>query len=340
MKARTGYLEPMEYNRRRRGNNEEPERTPVEAALANPLFTPGAPMRVFAAPYKRSGRNATVVVAVDLESTGLAFTERDGAVTADLEVRHLATDVNHKIYPEYQLRTALVRADADEAPPAVRVVSEFDVPSGRYQVRVAMASGDRHGSVVYDVEVPDFRDGPLSLSGVALASAGAHSESVLLRGERPRRTSNRARQCRRAVCEPTEVLQGALTPGAWDAEPADAYLLQGVLPWPPTTIREFRPDDTLALFAEIYDNNGRARRDPPYLQTLQARLHDASGAIVRTMSEERSSRAETRESGGHGFTLYLPLDGVPPGQYVIQVEARSERHDEHRAVRNVPIRVH
>jgi hypothetical protein len=72
---------------------------------------------------------------------------------------------------------------------------------------------------------------------------------------------------------------------------------------------------------------------------LVARLYDAGGQIVRLTSEPRSSRAARRRSGGHGFTLRLPLDDVPEGSYVLHVEARSERNEEHRAARTVPIRV-
>jgi hypothetical protein len=112
-----------------------------------------------------------------------------------------------------------------------------------------------------------------------------------------------------------------------------------VLPAPPTTAREFGADETLVLFAEVYDNNSRARRDPPYAIDLETRLHDMDGRVVRTVSEQRSSRAERRPSGGHDFTVNLPLEAVPAGQYVLQVETRSTRDVNHRAVRSIPVRV-
>jgi VWFA-related protein len=338
VKSRTGYLETLRYNRRR--VVPEPERTPVEAALANPLATGGVPMRVFAAPYKKSGRDATVALVVDLDASELAFVEKDGAFSAGLEIRHLATDVNHKIYPEYR-HAATIGLDARSyqqvTASGMRVISEFDAPSGRYQVRVASASGDRNGSVVYDLEVPDFRDGPLALSGVALATL-APDDTVSLRPDRNRRSREKSQQCRSSACEASVILESALTPWAGTGK-GEATLLRDVLPVPPTTAREFGGTETLVLFAEVYDNNGRARRDPPYAIDLAARLHDTDGTVVRVVSERRSSRADTRPSGGHGFTLRLPLDGAPAGQYVLQVEARSERDVDHRAVRNIPIRV-
>jgi hypothetical protein len=119
----------------------------------------------------------------------------------------------------------------------------------------------------------------------------------------------------------------------------DVLLLRDVLPGPPTTTREFSPDDTLTLFTEVYDNTGRARQDPPYVIKVTTRLVDANGQIVRLASEERAARAALRPSGGHGFTLRLPLERVEPGQYVLQVEATSNGREPRTAVRSVPIRV-
>jgi hypothetical protein len=52
----------------------------------------------------------------------------------------------------------------------VRLVSEIQVPSGRYQLRVAGGTKDRAGSVMYDLEVPEYGKTPLALSGLALTA--------------------------------------------------------------------------------------------------------------------------------------------------------------------------
>ncbi len=97
----------------------------------------------------------------------------------------------------------------------LRVVSQVDLPPGRYQLRVAVGEdGGRAGSVLYDLEVPDFYRAPLTMSGVALTSASAR-----------------------------------LTPTVLPKNP-----LADFLPAPPTTVREFNRDDELALFAEFYEN--------------------------------------------------------------------------------------
>jgi VWFA-related protein len=339
VRSRTGYLDPLDYNWRRA--YVEPERTPIEAALANPMATPGVGMRVSAAPYRRSGRNAIVALAIDLDATHLAFVEKNGLFSANVEVRHLATDVNHKIFPEHRHRTT-VGLDAANVPrvkaSGVRIVSQFEVPSGRYQVRVASSSGQLNGSVVYDLEVPDFTEGPLTMSGVSIASLSAN-ESVTLRPETSRRSNQRSKQCRSSACEPTVILESGLRAWRDDTRGADPHVLQGVLPAPPTTERAFAEDETLVLFTEVYDNNGRVTREPPYGITLTAALHDSTDTVVREVSEERSSRAVRRPSGGHGFTVRFPLQGAAPGSYVLRVGARSDKALAHTASRSIPIRV-
>src|SRR5262245_5648001 len=158
VKSRSGYLQPKRYDVWR--STPEPERTPVETAMANPVYTPGIAMRVSAAAYRKTSRVSTVAVAIDIDASHLTFTEKEGTYTAPLEIRHLATDVNHEILPEYREKTTMTLNEEGYRQvqlSGVRVISQFEtIKKGRYQLRVASSSGDRNGSVVYDVEVPDF----------------------------------------------------------------------------------------------------------------------------------------------------------------------------------------
>ena len=88
------------------------------------------------------------------------------------------------------------------------------------------------------------------------------------------------------------------------------------LPGPPTAAREFRSDDTLALFAEFYENAGKT---PAHALDLVAELRDEGGAVVRESREERSS-TEVGGSGGYGFATRLPLENLRPGVYVLHVQ--------------------
>jgi hypothetical protein len=276
---------------------------------------------------------------VEIDAAALGITDQDGKHSTTFEIRHVATGANKKIYPEFRHKAML----AFDAPTyervktsGLRIASQFELPGGRYQVRVATASSDRNGSVVYDLEVPDFDDGPLTMSGVALTTASA-GEVFTLRQDATRSGKEKVVGCGRPVCTPISTVEGSLAPWPAGGRSAAAPLLQDVLPAPPTTARDFRASDTLAVFAEIYNNVGRGEEAGTIAMT--AELRDTSNQIVRTVSDQRPSRTAKRPSGGHGFTLRLPLEGVPAGSYVLHVEARSDRGEENAVSRNIPIRV-
>jgi VWFA-related protein len=339
VRSRSGYVAQLTYIQARMPP--EPRRTPVETSLASPLATTGVPMQVFAAAYRKaaSGKNATVTLAVEIDAASLQFTNQTGRFLAPLEIRHLATDAAAKIHPEFRHRT-LLALDGDTyqhvRDTGLRLVSQFDLPPGRFQLRVASANGDTHGGVVYDLEVPDFGKGPLTLSGVTLTSRSA-ADVLTLRPERMGRPNQKARSCRERVCGSGVTLDGTLV--RWDDAVGDVPPLRDVLPAPPATTRAFGAGETVLIYGEAYDNHTRVSRDPAYAIALDATLHAADGAVVRQVSDTRGSREPRRPSGGHGFTLSLPLDGLPTGAYVLRVEATSSRDEEHRASRTIPIRV-
>ena len=100
----------------------------------------------------------------------------------------------------------------------MRTLSRFELPPGRYQLRVVAneLATKSVGSVLYDLDVPDFTKGPLVMSGVALTSAASSRVPTV--------------------------------------RPDDE--LRQVMPAPPVGNRVFPVGDELSLFAEIYDNAG------------------------------------------------------------------------------------
>ena len=97
-----------------------------------------------------------------------------------------------------------------------RVVTQVNLPPGRYQLRLAAANKTgKAGSVLYDLEVPDFYKEPFTMSGVALTSAAAGADAD--------RAAPRIRSA-------------------------------SFLPGPPIATREFEAGDTLMFFAEFYEN--------------------------------------------------------------------------------------
>ena len=92
------------------------------------------------------------------------------------------------------------------------------MPPGRYSLRVAAhdSAGGNVGSVLYDLEVPDYAKAPFGISGLVMTSP-------------------------MAAAMPTAKADDQLKP---------------VLPGPPVAARAFPQNDEVALFAEVYDTAG------------------------------------------------------------------------------------
>ena len=93
-----------------------------------------------------------------------------------------------------------------------------------------------------------------------------------------------------------------------------------VLPAPPTAMRDFPRSDTLALFAEVYDNQTRRaapRRDQDdgdWPTTAR------SSTPRRTSGGARSWRAK---GAATATPPSIPLKELAPGRYVLRVEAQT-----------------
>ena len=217
VRNRSGY-----YEARGRRPSTPAASTTVSPALADAIGSPlpvtGVPIKVFAAPFKGTAPNAAVAYVAEVDINGFDFVEKDGINTEVLELLNSATDAKGKHFPGERQRIDLkLKPDtlARARSRGFRLVNQMSLPPGRYQMRVAATSSSgRAGSVLYDLEVPDFSKEKFVMSGVALTSRVA-----------------------------------AEAPTARAKDPLADYL-----PGPPTTMREFTRDDAIALFAEFYEN--------------------------------------------------------------------------------------
>jgi hypothetical protein len=175
----------------------------------------------------------------------------------------------------------------------IRTQTRLALEPGRYQIRVAAreTGAGRIGTVNYDLEVPDFSKGPISMSGIVLTAASAQ-----------------------------QVMTAKV----------DQELTQ-VLPAPPTAAREFPVGDTLAVFAEVYDNAPK----PTHIVDIKASVIADDGRVVFSTVEERSSDELQGKPGGYGFRAQIPLKDVKPGLHVLRVEARSRARNDTPLVREV-----
>jgi hypothetical protein len=193
----------------------------VVDVLSNPLAVSGVPMRVVAAPYRGQGAEAIIAAAVEIDGSALEFENKGDAFTAQLEVGYVVSAATGTLPPvTYRMDLALKPDSYEKArKTGVRIMLEPKLPPGLYQIRVGIAqAGRRSGSVLYDIEVPDFAKPPLAISGVSITSvetSGLHVSSG----------------------------KNALTE---------------VMPGPMTAIRQFSSNDRIAVYAEVYDNVGNA----------------------------------------------------------------------------------
>jgi hypothetical protein len=166
---------------------------------------------------------------------------------------------------------------------AFRVIRRLQLPPGKYQLRIgARESGGKVGTVVYDLDAPDFSKGKLTMSGIALASAS-----------------------------------GSRIPTASPDPSVNEF--KDVLPSPPSASRDFPRQDTLAVFAEVYDNVGST----PHRVEITAAVLADDGKVVHTTSDMRKSDELQGATGGYGYTTKIPLAGFEPGRYVLRLTATS-----------------
>jgi VWFA-related protein len=219
--ARKGYMAPKGRYRAPKVETKAGTSPELVEALNHPLQTGGLPLSVFAAPFRGPAPSAAVALITQMgPMKGIPFSEKGGKFTNKIELSVIVIDAEGKVRGgsretvDMNLRPE-TRDRANQL--GFRMLSRFEVPPGKYQIRVAAREkGGRVGSVHYDLVVPDYSKEPLSMSGLVLTSALAGM--VPTAGEVPE--------------------------------------IKSMLPTPPTAARAFDARDKLGVLTEIYDTNG------------------------------------------------------------------------------------
>ena len=298
VRARSGYVAPLGKERPVEVVTGDARLPTVSAALSSPVAVSDLGMRVTAAAYRGKSKNAAIAMVIEFDASKLELVEKNGIMTADLEVSYLATDAKGKVKPgKRQAGSIGIKKDLmpQTLHTGVRLVTKFELPEGRYQLRIALGSLARAGSVVYDLEVPDFSDGPVTMSNVLLTSTTAQIVVNSKLGE----------------------------------------VIATGLPTPPVATRDFARQETLSVYAEVYDNAKRSGGTPP---PLIVELRDPSGKVVRTATQQRTS---TPVSGGDkalAITSSMPLSDLAAGPYVLHLQTRTADGG-HTAQREIPVRL-
>jgi len=148
------------------------------------------------------------------------------------------------------------------------VVRRIQVPPGKYQLRIGAreSGGGKVGTVIYDLDAPDFSKGNLTMSGIALASAA-----------------------------------GSRFPTASPDPSVNEF--KDVLPSPPSASREFPRQDQLAVFAEVYDNDVKT---PHIVDITTTVLSEDGRNVFKSAEERPSSELQGKPGGyGHQARINL-----------------------------------
>ena len=298
--ARRGYASPRGRTAAERKRDEETRRTrearrgavnntspELRDALDAPLQQSGLTFTVQAAPFRNTQKDASVALAIEFDGTALPFTPPDsgGMVTNTMELSFFGIDQNGKAQRSTRSQFNLTlrpESFTRVKTGGLRVNPRLLLEPGRYQIRVGAREtvGSRVGTVFYDLLVPDFRKEPLMLSGMLITAASANAAMTAM------------------------------------PDPAPPKLLQG----PAVSRRTFARNDTLRVFAEIYDNS--SSRQPRQIDTAVSLLSE-SGQEVFGARDTIPNPADAAHWTAFGLTRDIALKDIAPGRYLLKVEATA-----------------
>lgn len=254
----------------------------LREVLGGPLQQSGLAFSVQAAAFRNTKKDASVALAIEIDGTRLPFAQQPDGVSAN--------------------QVELSYFDLDE-------------------------NGKAHQGVrgIFDLSLR-----PGTLARVKSSGVRANTRIVLPPGRHQLRIGVRERQggatgsvfyelqvpdfSKQPLMMSGLLLTSASVQQTFTAKPDPATAK--LLPAPATSRREFSQSDTLALLAEVYDNSTSKQR-----RTIDTavRLMDDTG---REVFVARDPIANDTNWETYSLTRQIPLKGVPPGRYLLRVDAQ------------------
>lgn len=215
VRARRGHVTPKKASATT--NTKGPSTPELREALDSPLPISGLTLHAFSAPFKGTAPNASVLFGVELRGRDMKLDQ-----STKLLLSYIAIDANGKLRGGNTDSVGLTSMRPETKnrieQTGLRILNRLDLPPGKYQFRIAAhdTNGGNVGSVLLDLDVPDFLKAPLSMSGLALTSGSGSAMPTVKQDEQ----------------------------------------LKAVMPGPAIALRSFPQNDEVLVFAEIYDNQG------------------------------------------------------------------------------------
>ncbi|RPI55546.1 MAG: VWA domain-containing protein [Acidobacteria bacterium] len=318
--ARRGYASPRgrtaeerkrddEARRAREARRPNADKTSAELrnVLTSPLQQGGLTFSVQAAPFKNTQKEASVALAIEIDGNRLPYSppNEKGLVTNKIELSLFGLNDGGKALAgtRSELDLTLRPETRDRVNKyGVRVNPRISLPPGRYQLRVG--AREMLGGLTGTV----FYD---------LTVPDFRKEKLMLGGL---------------------LLTTASSQETPSIQPDP--IVSKLLPAAATSRREFPRGDLLALYTEIYDNI--SARQPRTID-VGVRLLSEDGKEVYASRDELTNGPKGTEKPWeiYGYAKQLQLKDVPPGRYMLRVEAqvRGNVEDAKPAVRESLITV-
>ncbi len=316
IQARKGYASPrartlssrererVERERIARTKGADQTSTELRAMLDSPIQQGGVGLDVQAAAFKGPARNASVALAIEVDGSRLQFAPpKNNGVFANV-VELSLYGINAQGKPLQGLRTALeltLRPDTYDRVKkyGLRANPRIELPPGRYQLRIGVRES---GAGEMGTVFYDLDVPDFGKEPLAMSGLLLTAPSV-----------------QRVFTVQPDATVGTVLPGA------------------ATSRRRFTTSDTLAVHAEIYATAGEI---VPRVD-VTTRLIAESGKEVSVARDELSGGAAggRDKSAAYSFSKSIPLGDVPPGAYLLRVEAQRRGDTDKVTVRETQITV-
>lgn len=160
----------------------------VRAAVTSPVANGAFPLKVSAPAFRgRTAREGIVVIVTELNTSQLTLVASGDKRVGQIEFAAVAVSAIGKVMPAQRHVIDLeIESDGDTGGSA-RLVSAMTLPRGRYQLRVGVgnAGASAAGTVMYDLDIPNYGKNPLSLSGIVLGMADDRTSMVAVGATSP-----------------------------------------------------------------------------------------------------------------------------------------------------------
>ena len=313
--ARKGYASPRGRTAAERKREEDTRRlrdskrgvanntsAELREALNTPLQQSGLTFAVQAAPFRHNQKEASVALAIEIDGERLEFTPQNGGA-------QFANNIELSFFGINQDGRAQ-RATRSELNLALRpdTYSRVKTHGLRANPRIVLEPGR------YQIRV-GVRDSVASRVGTVfydLEVPDFRKDPLMLSG----------------LLVTAASAQSAMTAVP---DPGTAKVLPGAA----TSRRVFLSGDTLTVFVEIYDN--MSPRQPRQVDAAVT-LTSENGKDVFHASDAIANAAGAEHWTAYSLTREVPLREVPPGRYLLKLEARA-RDNKSAAVRETLITV-